>query len=310
MTVDLSYGMRPRGHSAPVKRSFEQKKDPFVGACLSWLDSAKPLFEEHRGRDYYSASKLVEGVSVEQIHGIAMDPELRSHPSYYAMGIVLSAVYNRSRRKKIVFDLDAPMCYLGYRLPVDKILVNTGSAGMCFGEESFGVVVNNGEAGMFFGKKAYGIIVNNGTTGESFGSQSNGTAINNGKIGDECLSGFEGLFINAGSAGVACGEGASGMLVNLGTVKQEFASYARGPVLLFAEPQSANPLGKVYRPRSGNWILDTARRIRGTLIPDDLELLINGVADCSKMKPEHLVRRYGKGTTISRKARRMLGGRA
>lgn len=100
---------------------------------------------------YSHAGKLLEGVKagIGEVHGL-LTREL-SDAEKYAAGFFLSAFYNKSELKDIVYDLDVEVKNLAFKLPADKAFINTGQGHNSSGTWAQGIVVNYVKKSLFHG---------------------------------------------------------------------------------------------------------------------------------------------------------------
>ncbi len=92
---------------------------------------------------YAFAGSLLEGstVAVEDAHGLLSKRELNELEKKCA-GFFLSAIYNKSGVKDIVYDLEAKVPNLAYKLLQDKAFINKGNGYDYSGTQAAGIIIN------------------------------------------------------------------------------------------------------------------------------------------------------------------------
>ena len=133
-------------------------KDPLYKAFEGWLNDLTNVRLE---QDYLAAVRLVSDVSAtpEDANAllVSVSDRVEDDNRIRKAGLFASAVYNRIKPDKLVFDVDAEdINFIGYRF--EGLLVNNGEAGNWFGQFANGLVVNNGKAGDWFGWNADGLL--------------------------------------------------------------------------------------------------------------------------------------------------------
>ena len=222
------YHFKPVGHNTPDQKRNYPEPDPRLRKAF------KEWFEEVEDINYFPpnlynlALELIENLepNISEAHSLLV--AYQDHPKIYWAGYFLSAIYNRSPEKEIVFDLDLenPPHGLGYRLPKGKRLVNRGKAGDWMGEWASGVVLNCGEAGYGMGGGVSGIVLNYGKVGNGIGY------------------GAPGVVINFGETGHDTGEGTSGLVINCGKANERMGEFAKGTILALKDPISFGDISK------------------------------------------------------------------
>jgi hypothetical protein len=209
-----------------VERPAVKKENPLLNSLKEYLQMD---FEETDVEDDYNWSenllKGLENLLVADAHAAVI--ALQDDNNIWNAGLWLSAVYNRSPDKLIVYDLQLPEdktpAYLGYRLNEDKVLVNSRNAGDWMGYYASGVVINNGNAGNWMGYYASGVVINNSNAKLGMGEYASGVVINN------------------SNAKLGMGEYASGTLICLKDPKGYSRNLSEARLVLREQQCSQNP---------------------------------------------------------------------
>ncbi len=92
---------------------------------------------------YEFAGSLLEGssVSVEEAHGLLLKREMSDSDKWCA-GFFLSAVYNKSVERDIVYDLEIKVSNLAYKLSEGSAFINKGNGYNYSGTQAEGTIIN------------------------------------------------------------------------------------------------------------------------------------------------------------------------
>jgi len=152
---NITYKMQPAGHEAPAPRrkypepdrklkdAFERylglavdMKYPADRSCHAYCNSCRDDL-------YKYANSLLEGIHVtpEEAHGLLIVRELKDNEKDCA-GFFLSAIYNKSDVKEIVYDLDIELSNLAYKLSQDRAFINRGNGYDYSGTQAQGIIIN------------------------------------------------------------------------------------------------------------------------------------------------------------------------
>lgn len=136
MSEQMAYKMQPAGHEKPEeKRKYEKPSNKLASAFEEWVkeypdDSMSiPVTPDDRetffDKSYSKAQNLTEklNASVAEAHALAI--LYRDHPKCFYAGLFISAIYNKSQEKDIIFDLhECRIDLLAYKLVKGKRLIN------------------------------------------------------------------------------------------------------------------------------------------------------------------------------------------
>lgn len=182
----LNYNFRPAGHMAPpAQREYKEPNWILERIFEAWTNH---LYRYNRNGkvlshpdSYEHALELTKNIkpSVPEIHGFVLAH--RHHRDIKDAGYFVSAIYNQSDEREIIWDFDIELNYLGYKLPADKLLINYGETGEHLGCEASGSVINYGKTGIRMGANLEGLVINCGEAGEEMGLFDQGQIINYGK---------------------------------------------------------------------------------------------------------------------------------
>jgi len=115
----LAYKFKGSGHEVPEeKRKYEEPDSRLADAFKKW--HMKPLKYRHTYEDVSSLLKKIKP-RIDEAHALVVANYDDSDPM--SSGLFLSAVYNASTEKDIIFDLCVPVSKLGTHLAKDKRLV-------------------------------------------------------------------------------------------------------------------------------------------------------------------------------------------
>lgn len=184
----MAYKMQPAGHEEQQpKRKYTAPDKRLAEAFDKWKsEPTKPLNYYKRALNY---TKGIEA-SVEEAHALLYARQ--DDPKIYDSGIFISAIYNKSGAKEIIFDMDLEtnVNFLAYNLRKDKTFINcSDSVGLHCGKISKGTLINYGRLSLVgFGSNSTGKILNYGYA-SMMGSHSN-FAINLGECGSINYGGF------------------------------------------------------------------------------------------------------------------------
>jgi hypothetical protein len=138
--------------------------------CMHWLDMAAILKRKGAmfNESHVWALDILEGAEckIEDINAALLHPSVTSHPMYDEAGRFLSAAYNLSNEKVVIYDLDLPDqprigLYFGNKNnEFGRVLINRGTAGHNFAESASGFIVNEGSATSIVAQN--NIIINTG----------------------------------------------------------------------------------------------------------------------------------------------------
>lgn len=210
MSERMAYKMEPAGHEEPPKKRKYGQQDsnmkkliPVFEQWLNYMDRVvvQPTKLQHTirlpGRSHYEKAEiLLEGidVSIPEAHVLAL--QYQDHEAIFEAGLFISAMYNKSADKIIVYDLelDRKLRHLGFQLPKNKTLINKVNAGEEFGELALGTVINYGAA-YTLGTHSSGPVINLGEVKYGLAYGNNDTVINYGKAGISALERAKGTAI-------------------------------------------------------------------------------------------------------------------
>ncbi len=232
---NLARKFHPAGFEQPEdKRGYEQPENELGKRYLEWVKSFDENFDyldEHIEKEYQRAVGLVGDlvVPLDEANALLVDDYKRPEKARKASGLFVSAVYNKLKLDKFIFDLDTDIDFIGYRF--QGLIVNNSGVGNCFGWIAKGPVVNNGKTGNGFGSGAKGHVVNNGSVGNELGRCANGIVINNGNAGNWFGQFAKNLIVNNGNAGDELGWSANGPVVNNGEAGHWFGEWVSSPVV-------------------------------------------------------------------------------
>lgn len=136
-----------------LKNVFEKHLDFVSKLEYPGHDYLQNKFEHYCNlRAYLHAGKLLEGMCVgaDDAHGLLLTRDL-SDVERYAAGFFLSAVYNKSESKEIVYDLDVKVENLAFKLSADKAFINTGNGNDSIGTCAQGIIINYAKKSLFHG---------------------------------------------------------------------------------------------------------------------------------------------------------------
>lgn len=179
----MAYKMQPAGHDKPApKRKFERdsRLDRLVAQFELWQKCYPTIINpdyEHRGLLHIWAKEAIKGLnpSIEEAHALLL--RIQDTSRFPHTGLFISAIYNTSPEKEIVFDFDMPdLDHLGFWLQKDKIFINKGVL-PSLGEKAEGTIINYNT----IKNTTYGNVVNYGKI-EKCGTSSEGLTVNLGKI--------------------------------------------------------------------------------------------------------------------------------
>ena len=130
-----------RNYTAPGK----ELRDVFE----KYLDFSKKqdgdkLYDCIERNDLYDgATGLLKGIqpAIAEAHGLLMAREFSMKELHYA-GFFLSAVYNKSDEKDIVYSLEIETPNLAYRLSRDRAFINKGNGYRDSGTNAKGIIIN------------------------------------------------------------------------------------------------------------------------------------------------------------------------
>jgi len=202
----LAYKFKGSGHEVPEeKRKYVVRRYTLLPAFEAWHVYMEKCFEPSMKGDamvwkwdeyYKKAEEMLKGINATPDEANALQFLSKEHAFTGYFGLFLSAVYNKSKEKTIIFDGDR-VCMLGYKLKKSKTLINTGSVDFNSGLKAEGIVVNLGKAGGGFCLASRGIAINLGEVREHFASRSSGIAINYGKADYSMAKAATGIVIAA-----------------------------------------------------------------------------------------------------------------
>jgi len=184
MTSEPAYKMQPAGHDAPAhRRTYAEPDGKLKNAFEGFLSFAEktnyPIDDltiwDDRARDnlYECAQRLLEGLRVtpEEAHGLLLTRKLNGM-EYKYVGYFLSAIYNKSDAKEIVYDLDFKICNLAYRLSQERTFINRSGGYHNSGANAQGIIINYLEnrnlQSIFAGSGARGQIITYGADADAF----------------------------------------------------------------------------------------------------------------------------------------------
>jgi len=192
----MAYKLEPAGHEEqPSKRKYvepERKLATAFEAWLSWLTKElEPILNGEQlalnFEEWYKKAESMLGDSKPSPAEANLLPLFyEGHKWVEHAGIFISAVYNRSPDKLIIFDieLEKGIRELGYKLSNNKTLINTAKLADDFGIEAEGAIINCGLAGIGFGARSSGVAINLGLTADyTFAYMASGIIINCGTVG-------------------------------------------------------------------------------------------------------------------------------
>ena len=221
--------VKPR---AELQYAFDRWVEELPTECFDWKDSEK------RYKNACESIKPIGEISYREANSLLFDfePKIEGHRE---VGLFISACYNQSSERVIVFDLDAhKIKYIGLGIGKGRILVNEGMTGKSFGVKCSGTIINNAYTEDFFGDLSSGIIVNNGLAARWFAVNSSGLAVNNLETGDYFAHDSSGFAVNNGECGNSFASCSSGIAVNNGGCGSEFAFFSSGLNMAVKEPKT------------------------------------------------------------------------
>jgi len=165
----MTYKMQPAGHEEPSpKRKYSEPDKRLCLAFEKWLDREYITLAED---EYKLAESLIENLtpSVEEAHSllISYQDDIRlTKLKPFNQGLFISAVYNKSPEKEIIFDLELSRAFgcFAYKLPKEKTFVNLTDIGIWCGQYSKGNLINYGKTGANFGSSSTGVVLDYGRT--------------------------------------------------------------------------------------------------------------------------------------------------
>ncbi len=140
------------GHEAPASgRKYPEPGRRLRDAFERYLGLTPGPLDLHNDYDYSGtldyfdrhAKNFLEDIMAtpEEAHGLLLVRELKGKEKEIA-GFFLSAVYNKSEAKEIVFDLETEVWNLAYSLANDKVFINRGNGYNRSGTRADGLVIN------------------------------------------------------------------------------------------------------------------------------------------------------------------------
>jgi len=196
MSETMTYKMQPAGHEEPAPKRKYPEPDKRLKRWFEKQLNAKAFAVKDQ---YLDAVKSAKGLDISVAEANALLIKYESNPRiHYFGGIILSALYNRSNEKVMIYDLDIPLQHFGYELPNDRILVNKGRVGKYFGQKSKGIILNYGLTEWDVATDSHGLFLNYGTSGLGFG-KTFGVAINFGNIEELSIFSAHGYAIDYGT---------------------------------------------------------------------------------------------------------------
>ena len=236
------YHFKPVGHNTPdQKRNYPEPDPRLRKAFKEWFKEVEDVtirdLDEQVIDFYNKALELTKDLepNIPEAHSLLV--AYQDHEKIEYAGLFLSAIYNRSPEKEIVFDLHLqnPPYGLGYKLRKGKRLINRGKAGIGLGYMALGAVINYDKAGDWLGYRAPGVVINYGKTGYGMGCGAPGVVINFGETGFGLGRGASEAVINYGKANNGMGYGTSGLVINYGEAGGWMGWKAPGVVINFGK---------------------------------------------------------------------------
>lgn len=146
------YKLQPAGHEEPpAKRKYPEPDRKLRDAFEKYLSLTPERLDSnidyhYSGTlDYFDrhAKNYLEDIKAtpEEAHGLLLARELKGREKEIA-GFFLSAVYNKSEAKDIVYDLETEVWHLAYSLSPDKAFINYGNGYHLSGTSSKGIIIN------------------------------------------------------------------------------------------------------------------------------------------------------------------------
>ncbi len=180
----LARKFRPAGFEQPEgsRKNYVEPRRELQEAFSEWVSELHPFYIswEESERVYKKACNSIQPlgeIPYREANSLLLNFKPKTDGEKGA-GLFISACFNQSHENIIIFDTDAPeVDRIGYILGENKVLVNNGVVGSCFGPMSSGFIVNKAESGDLLGQLSSGIILNGGKTGYRFGECSSGTLI-------------------------------------------------------------------------------------------------------------------------------------
>jgi len=235
MRSEMTYKFKGAGHEEPEgKRKYEKPDSKLAKAFEAVLDKEfekkfASLMANTHGPDYsewkeieFLGKFICESVGREKFSADdakALLLQYEDHKNIEESGEFITAIYNNSRDKIIIHDVDIgkPIKSIGGSLAQNKVLVNKAPIGPHFGADACGIIIN-------YADEIKGVFTS------CYGLGDSGVFLNYGKIMNDAGQDSDGLWINAGITR-ALGHQTCGLILNLGKT-DEFGEEAKSDSIL------------------------------------------------------------------------------
>ena len=148
----LARRFKPAGFEQPEgsRKDYTKPRDELCDAFYRWMRELPEALDHMSAYvQYGKARKLIEPLGeIPYMEANALLAGFKPKTKVESVaGIFISACYNKSSERVIIFDLDAPeIKCIGYNLGENRVLVNNGEVGDYFGSGSQGIAINNKKA--------------------------------------------------------------------------------------------------------------------------------------------------------------------